>query len=328
MPPFLAFLQPLTTLTLLIFLTTYTGYATMTRSKCCVSRREFVLVNWDMVSALSTIAAAVATSTIGLTALFLSLNPEWIADIKLLKRISKEGKLRDVCLSICLSRCGYLTVHSDLAPCIIVKPSVGQLGLISKSHLYVSDSYRSEVEELVSSGLLKMLEEGSRASVTAGAYAGYQITGEWLRLSKRIENRLVRYQVGENLFSYQGAFIDEFASAKVNSLYTTDILCAFPDVEVKGNRVGVSVRFVPVTQIEDDEFAIAYFPGHGYDFGIEFHSMRFQPISRPVNLGESQFYGLQGRLTASIVSVKEYIDSDNQPMTRVGLRYTNSVLNA
>ena len=173
-----------------------------------------VLVNWDMVSALSTIVATVVTATIGLTALILSLNPEWIADTKLLKRVSKKGKLRDVCLSICLSRCGYLAVHSDLASCIIVKAKIGQLGLVDKSHLYVSDSYRSEVEELVSSGLLRNLEEGALTSATAGAYAEYQITGEWLRLSDKIESRLVRYQVGESLFSYPGAFIDEYCFRK------------------------------------------------------------------------------------------------------------------
>lgn len=158
------------------------------------------MINWDMVSALSTIAAASITSAVGLTALVLSLNPEWIADRKLLKRIEKKGRLKDVCLSVCLSRCAILTIESDLMPCIIVESRVEQMGYVSKSHLYVSNSYHSEVEELVSSGLLKHLEDQVVSSISKQAIAGYQITGEWLRLSEKLEKRLVRYRVGESLF--------------------------------------------------------------------------------------------------------------------------------
>ena len=105
-------------------------------------------------------------------------------------------------------------------------------------------------------------------------------------------------------------------------------ICQFPDIELKGNWGGVPVRFVPIPQVEDDEYAIAYFPGYGYDFEIDSYSMFFKPSSRPVNLGDSQFRNLEGQLSASIVSIREYTDSNKNPITRVGLCYGNDVFNA
>lgn len=268
------------------------------------------------------------TSAIGLAALVLSLNPEWIADKKLLKRIEKNGRLKDVCLSIYLSRCGNLVIESDLAPCIIVQSRVERMGFVSKSHLYVSDSYHSEVEELASSGLLRGLEKSAVASISTGAYAGYQITGEWIRLSEKMESRLVKYRVGESLFSHKGAFIDYYATNKLFSLQMQEVLCVFPDIELKEDWAAVPVLFVPVLQVKGSEFAIAFFPGHEYGFARGYYVMTFQPITRPVNLGESQFDNLEGHLTASIESVEESINPDGQLITRVGLRYTNAVLNA
>ena len=60
------------------------------------------LADWDMFGALATIGAAVLTGTIASLSLVLSLNPEWIADRKLLKRLEKKaGSKMYVFLSVC-----------------------------------------------------------------------------------------------------------------------------------------------------------------------------------------------------------------------------------
>ena len=288
----------------------------------------FVLANWAIIGALATIGAAVLTGTIALLSLVLSSNPEWIADRKLLKRLGKKGRIKDVCLSICLSRCSILIIESDMGHGIIVQNKVGKMGLVRKTHLFVTPSYQPEIEELVSSGLLRRLEDSVVSSYSSQAYAGYQITGEWIRLSEKIEDRLVRYRVGESLFSHEGTFTDLYAWKKVTSLRKEEILCEFPGIELRNDWDGrVPVRFVPILQARNNEFATAFFSGHECGF-VEGRVLTFQPMTRPVNLGESQFDNLQGRLTASIVSVKEGIDRDGRPITSVGLCYTGQVLNA
>ena len=221
-----------------------------------------------------------------------------------------------------------MLIESDMGHGIIVQCEVGKMGIVRKTHLFVTPSYQPEVEELVSSGLLRRLEDSVVLSYSFQAYAGYQITGEWVRLSKKIEDRLVKYRVGESLFSHEGAFTDLYAWKKVSSLRIEEILCEFQGIELREDWDGrVPVRFIPVSQVRSNKFATAFFAGHEYGF-VEGRMLTFQPMTRPVNLGESQFDRLERRLTASIISIEEGIDYDGRPITSVGLCYTGQVLNA
>ena len=290
-------------------------------------RGENSLTDWDMIGALATIAGAVVTSTIGSLAIILSLNPEWIADKKLLRRIEKNRRLKDVCLSICISKCGVLVIEQDLTLCIVVQSRAERMGLIVKTHLRVAHGFHSEVEELLSIGLLRRLESDIVNQFSAQAFAGYEITGEWLRLSEKMEEHLIKYRVGESLFSQVGTFIDDYWMRKVNSLYINDSLCEFPDIRLKTNEHLVFVSFVPVLQARNREYAVAFFPGHGYGLSTG-SSVTFHPRLRPVNIGEAQFNNLERILSASIETVAETTSPNGQPFTRVGLCYTNEVFNA
>ena len=297
-------------------------------------------MNWDMISALSTIVAALLTSTVGLFALFASLNPEWIVDKKLLKRIQRNRKLKDVCLSIVLSRCGVLVLESDTASCIMVKYRTDRNGWVQKTHLRISDSYQPELLALESAGILGRMEQQMVKQWSPNAFEGYQLAWEGIRFFDKIEKHLLKnYPLFEKpelplqlhspdpeiSWRMSNIFQDEYHLAKVNSLQSHILLSAFPSVSI--TEPIIPVEFIPASQVKNNEFAIAFFPehGHGFEKGM---LLRLIPIKRPVNLGEMQFFSLKGNVQSIIVSITELMDKDTQHFTRVGMCYTNEVLNA
>ena len=297
-------------------------------------------MNWDMISALSTIVAALLTSTVGLFALFASLNPEWIADKKLLKRIQRNRKLKDICLSIILSKCGVLVVESDMVPCIMVKYRIERGGWVEKTHLRISDSYQPELLALESTGILGRMEQHMTKQWSPNAFEGYQLAWEGIRFFDKIEKHLLKkYPLFEKPelppqlhspnpeinWRMNNIFQDEYHLAKVKSLETELLPCAFPSLSIDEHTV--PVKFIPVRRAISNESAVAYFSRRGLGFQ-EGMLLRLKPIKRPVNLGERQFSNLEGNLEAITVSVAEQTDEDGQCFTCVGLCYTNRVLNA
>ena len=289
-----------------------------------------------MVGALSTIV----TGAVALFALLMSLNPEWIADKKLLKRIQRNRKLKDVCLSIILSRCGILVVESDLASCIKVEYRVEQLGWIQKTHLRVSQDYHPELIALESAGIVGRVEQQTMKQLSPNAFDGYQLTGEGNRFLDKVEKHLLKKfplfekpKLAEILDTsdpnllrlFNNIFLDNYHLEKVKSLCSEFVPCAFPNLSIDDPIV--PVMFFPVSQVKNNEFAIAFFQGHGYglETGIP---LSLKPINRPVNLGEMQFSNLKGNVDALVVSTTELTDEDGQYFTQVGLCYTNEVLNA
>ena len=294
------------------------------------------MINWDMVGALSTIV----TGAVALFALLMSLNPEWIADKKLLNRVQRNRKLKDVCLSIILSRCGILVVESDLASCIKVEYRIEQLGWIQKTHLRVSQDYHPELIALESAGIVGRVEQQRVQQLSLNAFNGYQLTGEGNRFFDKAEKHLLKNfplfekpELADNfettdpnlLRLINNVFLDNYHLAKVKSLQSEILLSAFPNLSI--DHPIVSVMFIPVTQVKDNEFAIAFFPGHGNGFekGMP---LSLKPIDRPVNLGEMQFSNLEGSVDTTVVSTAERTDENGQCFTQVGLCYTNEVLNA
>ena len=297
-------------------------------------------MNWDMISALSTIVAALLTSTIGLFALFASLNPEWIVDKKLLKRIQRNRRLKDVCLSIVLSRCGVLVLESDTASCIMVKYRIDHNGWVRKTHLRISHSYQPELLALESAGILGRLEQQIVKQWSPNAFEGYQLAWQGIRFFDKIEKYLLKkYPLFEKPelplqlhspdpeinWRMSNVFQDEYHLAKVNSLQSQILPSAFPSVSI--TEPIIPVEFIPANQVKSNEFAIAFFPEHGYGFEKDM-LLRLIPMKRPVNLGDRQFSSLKGNVEATIVSITELTDKDDQRFTRIGMCYTNEVLNA
>ena len=294
------------------------------------------MINWDMVGALSTIV----TGALGFFALFASLNPEWIADKKLLRRIQKNRKLKDICLSIVLSKCGVLVVESDMAPCIIVKHRIDRGGWMRKTHLRISDSYQPELLALESAGILGRMENMMTKQWSPDAFEGYQLAWEGVRFFDKVEKHILnQYPLFEKpplaevfnspdpdiIRRLNNIFQDDYHLAKVKSLQSELLLSAFPNLSIDDPIV--PVIFFPGSQVKNNEFANAFFPGHGHGFE-EGMPLRLKPMMRPVNLGEMQFSNLKGNVDAITVSVTEWIDKEGQCFTDVGMCYTNEVLNA
>ena len=294
------------------------------------------MINWDMVSALSTIM----TGAVAVFALLVSLNPEWIADKKLLRRIEKNRKLKDVCLSIILSRCGIFVIEYDSASCIIVKYRIEQLGWVRKTHLRVAHVYHPELAALESAGMVRRIEQQTVKQWSPDAFDGFQLTGEGNRFFDKVEKHLLKkYPLFERpelppqlhspnpeiIWRMNNIFQDEYHLAKVESLRSEILLCAFPSSSIY--EPAIVVKFFPVGKLENNEFASAFFSGHGIGFEIGL-PLTLQPTNRPVNLGELQFSNLKGNINATTVSVTEFKNQEGQDYTKVGLCYTNEVLNA
>ena len=217
------------------------------------------MINWDMVGALSTIV----TGAVAVSALLMSLNPEWIADKKLLRRIQKNRKLKDVCLSIILSRCGILVVESNIASCIKVEYRIEQLGMIQKTHLRVSQDYHPELIALESVGIVGRIEQERVQQLSPNVFNGYQLTGEGNRFFDKAEKHLLKkfplfekpklaelFDTSDpNLFRLiNNVFQDDYHLAKVNSLRSEHLLCAFPNLSI--HEPVIVVKFFPVGKLE------------------------------------------------------------------------------